>query len=55
MTGAGFGGSIIALVQTDSADRLSQIIQQEYKNKTGIQPCVFATRPANGASVQPHV
>jgi galactokinase len=55
MTGAGFGGSIIALVRTDCADRLSQIIQREYINKTGIQASVFATRPSNGATVQPHV
>ena len=55
MTGGGFGGCIVALVQGDKADSISDSICREYKSKTGIEPTAFTTRPAKGAHVIKHL
>ena len=51
MTGGGFGGCTVSLIDTDSVDPIRRHIHKRYVEQTGIQPMVFATRPAAGAAV----
>jgi len=51
MTGGGFGGCTVSLVKTDKVAEVSEKITQDYLAVTGIRPAIFATRPAQGASV----
>jgi galactokinase len=51
MTGGGFGGCCVALVRTDKVDAVSKRIAAAYKKKTGIEPALFVSRPAAGATV----
>ena len=51
MTGGGFGGCTVALVQTEQVEAISAKLAAEYKSKTGIEATVFVTRPAAGATV----
>ncbi len=51
MTGGGFGGCTVALVKADSVDAISKKIGVDYKKKTGIEPTMFVSRPAAGATV----
>lgn len=49
MTGGGFGGCTVSLVETAAAESIAEIIRQRYFQQTGIQPTLFTTRPARGA------
>jgi galactokinase len=49
MTGGGFGGCTVSLVESAAADSIAEIISQRYFQQTGIQPTLFTTRPARGA------
>lgn len=51
MTGAGFGGCVVALVQPRSVDLLAAELRARYMAQFGIQPDVFATAAAGGAGV----
>jgi len=51
MTGGGFGGCTVSLVQTELIESISGKIAAEYKKKTGIEATIFTTRPAAGATV----
>ena len=51
MTGGGFGGCTVTLVQTDKVEAVREVLCQQYREKTGIEPTAFASRPAHGASV----
>jgi len=51
MTGGGFGGCTVALVKTELVDSISAQISAEYKKKTKIEPTIFVSRPAAGATV----
>jgi len=51
MTGGGFGGCAVALVKSDAVKAITQKITADYKKKTGIEPTIFVSRPASGASV----
>jgi galactokinase len=51
MTGGGFGGCAVALVKTDAVDAITKKLATEYKKKTGIEPTIFVSRPAAGATV----
>mgnify|MGYP003332206012 CR=1 FL=1 len=51
MTGGGFGGCCVALVNASAMDVISKTIATEYKKKTGIEATVFASRPAAGATI----
>ena len=51
MTGGGFGGCIVALVQGNKADSISDSICREYEAQTGVKPTAFMTRPGQGAHV----
>ncbi len=51
MTGGGFGGCCVALVQADKVEAISTAIAVGYKQTTGIDPTLFVSRPAAGAMV----
>jgi len=51
MTGGGFGGCTVALVQSNKIQAISDHIATEYEKRTGIKPTLFVSRPADGASV----
>jgi galactokinase len=49
MTGGGFGGCIVSLVEPDAVTRVTQSLCDGYRQATGIEPTPFVTRPAAGA------
>ncbi|MBN1440320.1 MAG: galactokinase [Anaerolineales bacterium] len=49
LTGAGFGGCTIQLVEREQADTFVDLLATKYFDATGIPPEVVATRPAEGA------
>ena len=51
MTGGGFGGCTVALVQADRVAAISDRIAAEYEQRTRIKPTLFVSRPAAGAMV----
>ena len=51
MTGAGFGGCTVNLVQKEFINAFKKKMKQEYEKKTGIIPEIFMTPPAEGAEV----
>jgi galactokinase len=51
MTGAGFGGCTINLVDRDAVPRLREAVEREYRRRTGLQPRVLAVEPADGAGI----
>lgn len=51
MTGGGFGGCAVALIDTERRSTITETIAREYQDCTGIEPMLFASRPAGGASV----
>jgi galactokinase len=51
MTGAGFGGCAVALIQVDAQEEITRKIGSEYFSRTNIKPTLFVSRPASGAHV----
>jgi galactokinase len=51
MTGGGFGGCTVALVQSDKVKAISERVAAEYQQRTNIKPTLFVSRPADGATV----
>jgi galactokinase len=51
MTGAGFGGCTVSLVQAHQVDVIAQHLAAGYTARTGIAPTMFVSRPAAGAGV----
>jgi len=49
MTGAGFGGCTINLIEKNYIDGFKKSIKNEYKKITGINPDIYVTPPAEGA------
>ncbi|WP_146523989.1 galactokinase [Novipirellula artificiosorum] len=49
MTGGGFGGCTVTLVESDKAVEVSAIMAKQYEQQSGIKPQLFASRPALGA------
>ena len=49
MTGAGFGGCAVALVQTVDAENFSSKTAEHYKRSTGNNPNVYVCKATNGA------
>ena len=49
MTGGGFGGCTVTLVRTDKAELATKEMNQLYRERSGIEPSSFVTRPARGA------
>jgi galactokinase len=51
MTGGGFGGCTVNLVQADRAPTFRAYIAQAYRSETGVMPEIYDGTPSAGASV----
>ena len=51
MTGGGFGGCCVALVQASKVKAIAAKIAKAYKAKTKITPALFVSRPGQGATL----
>jgi len=51
MTGGGFGGCCVALVQASAVNAITIQIADDYRSQTGIQPAIFSSHPASGATI----
>jgi len=51
MTGAGFGGCTVNLIEKNYIDAFKKSIKNKYKKITGINPDIYITLPAEGAKV----
>ena len=49
MTGGGFGGCTVNLVEAGAVDRFAAIIGNVYRNATGLTPSIFRCSPGPGA------
>jgi len=49
MTGGGFGGSTVNLVEAGAVDAFRHTVSDAYRRETGIEPQVFVTNAAAGA------
>jgi galactokinase len=48
MTGAGFGGCVVALVEADAIERFTGAVEREYPERTGVEPDVYVCETAEG-------
>ena len=51
MTGAGFGGCTVNLIEKNYINCFKKNIKNEYKKNTGINPDIYITLPAEGAKI----
>jgi galactokinase len=51
MTGAGFGGCAVALVEIAQAERFATAVAGTYQNSTGRKPAIYVCQATNGAEV----
>jgi galactokinase len=51
MTGGGFGGCTINLVDTAHAEEVQRSLVQNYEEKTGMKPMIFLCEASDGAGV----
>ena len=51
MTGGGFGGCAVALIETTRRDEIIKRLGAEYQARTGITPTFFTSRPGPGAAL----
>ncbi len=51
MTGGGFGGCAVSLVRAEFISQITRQLAVAYQKKTGLEPTIFSSRPAGGASV----
>lgn len=49
MTGGGFGGSTVTLVQKHAAAQLQSTLENAYRDRFGFSPSCFIARPSHGA------
>ena len=49
MTGAGFGGCAVALVESAQAEEFTRAVEQAYRTRYDLPAALFACRPAAGA------
>jgi len=52
MTGAGFGGCTVNLVQSDRVDAFAAELAKRYAQKTGVTPKIYVCRVEHGAEVK---
>jgi galactokinase len=50
MTGGGFGGCVVALIDANRGDDIQAAFRHFYRRATGIDPVTFITRPGTGAT-----
>ena len=53
MTGAGFGGCAVALIDAQAAEDFTAAVAAAYQTKTGHSPAVYVCQATNGAEVFP--
>jgi galactokinase len=51
ISGGGFGGSVVALVRPDEAEGISQKVSEAYKDRFGLDCCVYPARPWQGTEI----
>lgn len=51
MTGGGFGGCTVSLVQTAQVDAVAERLAEAYRRATQIEPSLLTSRPGRGAHV----
>lgn len=51
MVGGGWGGSVAALVDPDETEAVSAAVEQEYRERTGIDPGVYVFETADGLRI----
>lgn len=51
MTGGGFGGCTITLVESSKKDAIMKALKEQYKEKTGIDCDIIVTTPCQGCHV----
>ena len=49
--GGGFGGAVVALARSDSAQEISQQVRSAYKEKFGVESDVHIARPSQGTQI----
>ena len=49
MTGGGFGGCTVSLVEPDAVEGLRERVEREYAARTGMVPRLWTTRAVDGA------
>ncbi|MGB3541740.1 hypothetical protein [Rubrivirga sp.] len=52
LTGAGFGGCVVALAEPDHADALAATIAEAYRKRTALEGATFVVRDNHQASVE---
>ena len=52
MTGAGFGGCAVALVDRSATDEFTRRVSERYQAETGLAPAVHVCRAAEGAGLE---
>jgi len=53
MTGGGFGGCAVALVDANRTPQIQQFVRSRYREQTGIDPVTFVTKAAGGVALLP--
>jgi galactokinase len=51
MTGGGFGGCVVALVERKKVAEIEAAVAREYEAATGLRPKIFLTQAADGAAL----
>lgn len=51
MTGGGFGGCAVALVQAENAESFAENIRPAYERETGLKPEIYISKASNGVEV----
>jgi galactokinase len=51
MTGAGFGGCAVALVEEHAAENFVKTVADDYEKATRLKPHLYVSHPANGAEI----
>jgi galactokinase len=51
MTGAGFGGCAVALVETDKAETFVKLAAADYEKAMKLKPSLYVCQPSNGAEI----
>jgi galactokinase len=51
MTGGGFGGCTVNLVEAGRADAFAEYVRKEYHAATGITPEIYDGTPSDGAAI----
>ena len=52
MTGAGFGGCAVALVQREEVGDFVDVVSRQYRTSTGLEPSLYVCAASEGASVE---